>query len=523
MPRPSSIIQLPPPVTTGTKWTLERVMTALDAHEAGDFALSAALSRALHRDDRIEPCARDRINALVGAGAAEFTLEPVTGPFSSRSKALLSKLDWYPGVFTPGWMMEVLWDVIFLGFSISYVVWDMSATQWRPKELIKWDADFVTWSDLYNCYLVTTTSDQIQIRADDPNWLIIGMGTRKPHMFAGILALGFPYVCRQLDYRDWLRYNERHGLPIIKVAEPAAEQEAGEKEAFYRGLQRMGRNGIIRLPQGNNPDSPGYDVSIMEAVARTYDSFGKFLDAINTGIAIYLKGGNLTTEVQGGSYSATSWHMRVRKDYAENDAQAMGEGISRLLKLWGSYSVSSWDDRMCPAPTWDLSIPEDTAQVAKALADSVPAILQLWDRKIPVDWDDLWPRVGVKLQEGAKMPEPTDAAPPGSVIPGPQNGRGKPSAFLASGADPKQNSGFIAGQQFIDRLVEANTPHADAALQPTVDAILEELDAATDHEDFRARLRTRYSAMDPNELAELVYRVWVEGELAGRAAVNQDA
>jgi phage gp29-like protein len=531
MPSPSSIVMVPPATPAGTKWTIEMVTRALDAHEAGDFTMSAQLARALHRDDRIEPCARDRINALVGAGAAQFTLEPVTGAFSSRSKPLAARVsEWHPTVFTAGWMMECLWDVIFLGFSISYVVWDISTTEWRPKQLIKWDADFVQWSDADDCYLVSTLGGQVKVRANDPNWLVVGMGARKPHMFGAILALGCPYVFRQLDWRDWSRYNERHGLPIIKITEPANEITPGEKEAFFRGMQRMSRNGIIRLPQGDNPESPGYDVDIMEAKARSYDSFNQFLDAVNTGIAIYLKGGNLSTEVQGGSFAAAGWHMRVRKDYAENDAQAMAAGITWLLKLWGYYSVTSWDDRMCPVPTWDLSIPEDAAQTAKVRFDNAQTVEKLLQNKVPVDWDEFMPMLGIPLKKGAKMPEPEDTPEPptdGAPVVPPKGGGKKlalrPGHFLASGASAQDNAGFISGQLFADGLVDTNAPHADAALQPTVDAILEELDAADSHENFRERLHARYATLDASEISELVYRVWVEGELAGRAAVNQDA
>src|SRR5690606_6344360 len=132
-----------------------------------------------------------------------------------------------------------------------------------------------------------------------------------------------------------------------------------------------------------------------------YDSFDKFLDRLNVAIAIYLKGQNLTTEVSQGTYASTGWHMRVRRDYAANDALALGEAIrTQLIQRWGRYNVSGWDDGAAPWPQWDLSIPEDQAQVATTLKTGMEAVALMKTSGDPIDLDAVYARLGIPLIKG---------------------------------------------------------------------------------------------------------------------------
>jgi phage gp29-like protein len=81
---------------------------------------------------------------------------------------------------------------------------------------------------------------------------------------------------------------------------------------------------------------------------------------------------------------------------------------------------------------------------------------------------------------------------------------------------------MVAGQLYTDDLVDSATAAGIAALEPTLEAIGAELDAATSFEDLRERLHALYPKLQPRELSELVYRAMLLGELAGRRAVLQD-
>ena len=401
---PQIKVQLAPStITESTNWTVAKVRCALDAHEAGDFTESARLAAAFDRDDRIAPCLDDRANALVGAGAAEFSLEPADD-FVQRSKATIARLDWYQSTCCSSWLRRTLKTGIKMGVSVSAIPWERTKAAWIPREPIHWPSEHVWWSESESCYMANTMTGAVPVRAGDPNWFLFTPGGAESWMAGAVRGLGMPYIMRTFTPRDWSRFNERHGLPIIVINEPGVVSNPAERVAFYQGIKRMGSSGIIRAPQGKDEGS-SYGVDLLEAKARSFDSFDKFLDRLNVAIAIYLKGQNLTTEVSQGAYASTGWHMRIRKDYAENDADSLSEAIrAQLLIPFGRFNLPSWDDRIAPWPTWNLEIPEDQKQVSEGLLAGAKAIELLLAQEVPVDWDLMMPRLGIPLLKGAKMP-----------------------------------------------------------------------------------------------------------------------
>ncbi|MDX1527043.1 MAG: DUF935 family protein [Gammaproteobacteria bacterium] len=522
--RPSIKVLSPPTsIQTPTTWTVRSLKTALDEHERGQFSQSALLSTSLDRDDRIAPCIDDRINALVGGGAAEFSIQPAE-KFIRRSKAVISRLDWWNETVTSAWLRSVLRDNIKMGFHLSRVPWARTGRSWYPLKPIRWNPEFVYYSEEDGHLVAHSDQGPLPVLPGDPNWFLSLPGGDQSWMSGAVRGLGLPYLMRQFTPRDWARYNERHGLPIIVIKEPYGSGDEKEKKNFYSGVRKMGSSGILRTPQGPD-DSRSYGAELLEAKSRSFDSFDKFLDRLNVAIAVYLKGQNLTTEVDAGAYASTGWHMRVRKDYAENDADALSEDLRKqLIAPFGEYNVGSWDDDIAPWPTWNLEIPEDQAQVSKGLLDGATAISVLIQQKVPVDWDQLLPRIGIPLQRGKKMPDPEEVEPEpepeptggNEPEPEPEN-RFRGLRFTAQSQD-----GFAEGQLYVDALTDQTLTHAEAALRPTMDAVLEELDAASDFDDLKDRLRSRYTELDPEDITELVHRASVLADLAGRAASLQD-
>lgn len=404
--RPSVRVITPPSIQPANTWTVSSVRNALYQHETGVFTESAGLMRAFGRDDRIDPCFKDRTNALVGADAASFSLQPAENEFKARSEAVLPAImRWWDDVVTPSWQEQDLRCGIGLGVSVSYIPWSRGAREWRPQEPIHFEGENVYWDDNRKRYAVSTANaGQITVEPEDPNWFIYEPGGQNSFLCGAVRGLGLPFVARTWTYRDWARYNERHGLPIILLKEPSGEGQSGEKSGFFAGVKRMGQSGILRIPQGSSPET-SYGAEFIEAKARSYDSFDKFLDRLNVAIAIYLKGQNLTTEVQAGAYASTGWHMRVRKDYAAGDAMARSQALRKQIIIrWGRYNVAGWDDRMAPWPTWNLTIPDDQKSLATTWRDGTDASEKLQAQKVPVDWSEYWAKLGVPLVKGAKFP-----------------------------------------------------------------------------------------------------------------------
>lgn len=426
MPSPSRTVLIQPPIPNTTKWSVSSVQRALDTHELGDFSLSGSLARSFGRDDRINPCITDRQNALVGADSADFELRPVQegSPWSRRSKAAIAPLEeWYYRVITAAWLRQTLYSTITIGASLSHVRWERTARSWVPARLTLWEPENFFWSEHDQLYVARLQAGWQAIEPGDPNWVLFTPGGDASWMCGAVRPLGLPALMRNWTPRDWSRYNERHGVPIVAIKEPSGERDNGDQETFYSSVRTMGSKGILRLPQGDSEQS-SYGAELLEPRGRSHDSFDKFLDKLNTAIAICLKGQNLTTEVQGGAYSSTAWHMRVRKDYAEGDAVMLADTIrEQLIKPWGRYNVSSWNDEIAPWPFWNLEIPEDDQAVADTLlkgAQALEILVRL--QGVNADVEKLMERLKIpRLKAAPKQPttefadpnEETDpAAPP---------------------------------------------------------------------------------------------------------------
>lgn len=420
-----------PGIASPIRWKVETVRTAVDRHEIGDFCYSAALARDFMRDDRIQGCTVDRCNALTSADGGRFALAPVEGTWGRRSKTFTNDAEtWWPRVVTSAWQKGVLTDSIHVGFHLSQIHWERTKSRWNIARLERWRPENVRWSEMDQAYVASTQdAGFVRIDPDDPRWFLYTPGGDESWMTGSVRYLGMPYMMRSWNFRDWARYNERHGQPIIKVVEPMGQTDEDRKSRFYNQLRNMGSRGIIGVSRGEAERGDDYDVELMEATARSYDSFDKFMVRLDNAIAIGLKGQNLTTQVESGAKASTGWHMRVRKDYAETDAATLGEAQrAQLLVRWGRFNVSGWNDEIASYPTWELSIPEDAESVAKALLSGAQSVVQFQKTRHPIDWEAYYAKLGIKIEEGKPFPEPPEPVAP---TPPKKNGEADPAAVAA--------------------------------------------------------------------------------------------
>jgi hypothetical protein len=79
------------------------------------------------------------------------------------------------------------------------------------------------------------------------------------------------------------------------------------------------------------------------------------------------------------------------------------------------------------------------------------------------------------------------------------------------------------GQLFVDEVGDRALAEGSAALEPDLQALLTDVQAASDYEDLRLRLLARHGAMNRKDLAKLVERAILLAELGGRFAVRKEA
>jgi phage gp29-like protein len=515
-----------------TKWTAKLIQEALEQHEAGDFNRSGSLVDAMGRDDRISGVMNTRVNAVIGNNGPAFSIEPP----DQKPKTLADRVAvWWFDVLSDDVTRQIVYDIVMLGFSIWRIHWALRDKEWRPERLERWAPQNLFYNEELERYVARTESGEEVIEPGDPNWLCVLPNGQRSWMSGAVRALGLAYLFRTFNFRDWARFNERHGLPIITVEEPAGSDDRRRMD-FYLSLQRMGQGGIVRLPQ--NAAGIGYKLNLVEAKDNSHGSFTQFRQDLDTCIAVLLLGQNLTTEVKAGSLAATTAHNVIRQDFLEADTEILATQLrAQVLIPWVLYNVPGADPQAdAPWPTWQTAVPPDRkveAETAKTGAEAVAA----WRKtKMPVDFEKLLSKLGIDVLEGQdpNKAEPMDPEPqPGAIVaPKPGDKAPKPAPAkahadaktLVSGATLSAQSGFVQGQLYVDDLTEAGARTAAAGTRSFVDEVLDLCLSGADYPTIRdAVLRYYRDAPSPVEMRDTLQRVLILAQLAGQHAVLEDA
>lgn len=388
-------------------WPLASILTALADHEEGTFQESAKLAAAFGRDDRIGACRRTRIQALVGKNGATFDVVASDDGDKRRSSSICDRAKKvYFRCFNEVVLTRILGDYIDLGVSISRIHWTRVGEEWLPH-LEPWDMRWVRWDHFRKCFIADTEQGQVEVHQNTGEWLIVG----GDWMNGGVRALSMPFFFRSMTWKDWARYCEKHGVPILAIEEPPVEANTNQKAAkdsFFARLKQLGREGILRLPK-NKDGKTGFDAKIIEPSTLSWPSFEAFLKRLDVCIAIFLLGQNLSTEVQGGSLAAAVSQNRVRLDYLSADAEALSTAFrAQVLMFWGRFNIEGWNDDLAPWPKWDTTEPEDQKSRSTVGVNVATTLEKLKKNNAPIDERAYLEGYGIPLlspEEFAKQQE----------------------------------------------------------------------------------------------------------------------
>jgi phage gp29-like protein len=532
--RPSKITVTTLPAHRVTTWDYPKILSALDAHERGEFSQSSALADAFGRDDRINACMTTRVIAITGKNGADFSIEP--SEYGSKSAAkVLAKLvtAWWYKTVPERTLKRIFRDVLLMGVSVSRQEWVRNGSEWIPK-LTPWPMRDVWWDEQKRCFIAQAVEGIFEVRRGDPNWLIVAADDEEPWMAGLVRCLALPFLLRTFSARDWARFCERHGLPIVLIKEPM-QFDADARKSFANSIKTMGRNGVVRLPQQEAQDGkegPGFNLEFLEAKDTGWASFEAFRKDLSTSIAISVLGQNLTTEVNGGSLAAIKMHDAVRREYRDADVEVLSTELHDGTVVPYVRFHRPNDVDAAPWPKWETSEPEDQNKIVETANKAAAAIQAFKNAGLRVDVAAFVESVGIPMLPGDPIEEPEpepdtgvedpDRNEPDPDAPDDEEEPAETSVKLASGDAPADAKGFVAGQAFADRLADAGAKAAKKALAPSLESLLAMIDKAESFDDVRSALAETYANMNTDALADLMERVEILAQLAGRAAVLED-
>lgn len=365
-----------PIVTVSGDWTISGIRQALAGHKIGMFAQSAMLVDDTFGDDRVQATLGSRTGALFGSPVRH---ERAAADTDGECRAAW-KAQW-KSVAAQGVMSETKRWAIMIGFSVSELLWDTSETPWRVT-LKPWHPQYIYYRWDIRRLVANTTDGPVVIEPGDGKWFVHApFGIYRGWIHGAVRAVADKWIIKQLAWRDRARYNERHGLPIIKAYVPAAG-DAKQKELFVQSMSTMGQEAVVGLPQ--NVDETGYDLELLEARDRAWETFRSTIEDADRSIILTIKSQNLTTEIAEGSFAAARQHGNTEQVTLQfDDATFAYDFHMQVARPFAMFNFGDADK--APYSHWDVKPIEDRAAEAKTILDASTALTALKTNGVPVD------------------------------------------------------------------------------------------------------------------------------------------
>lgn len=516
-------------------WLPSKIKSAERQADNGDLALAADLCELLQADDRISGLIQTL--GLVAALPLSF-LPPGSDEPSEVSKALDEDFwKFLPETTitqTIGWLR-------ILGVAFLHVrSWDYDPESgrvlpqvevWHPRNF-KFDFSIRKW--------VLKGSNTI-VEPGDGRWVILTAFDRlRPWSTAPWRMISKFWLLKIFAVSDWGLYSNKNatGFLVAKSTTPGGSATPEAKEQLTRDLQQLGRNGATALPEG-------FDLDLVESIARTHESYQKQIEMADLAFSIALTGNNLTTQVDGGSHAAANVHERVTLSRIRSIAEALSTALRDQLLTW----YVAWNfgaGAVAPYPFWDTRPPRSRADEAETLGKAATAIQQLLSAGAPIDIVGVCELFGIpvdkelaassakgqvfqyhlqyailtlnEVRERLGLP-PVDGGdePPAPIV---ADGGGDPSQFSADRA--LQLRRFTQDDQFAENLADSATDAGAESLAPHVDELLDLIEKADDPTHLKSLLLETYASLDVENYAKVVERASVLAHLRGRRAAIRE-
>lgn len=362
------------PVST---WSVAAVRAALDDLERGKMRNPSLLADAVERDPVIASALSTRVRMLVSKSALPFDLldsEEGDGR-KLRSVAARQRELWW-SMLPESAMAPLLRNAIMLGVAVGYVEWATEGGEWIPRlrwlppHNLEWHATSDQGKADPHYTYSTATGERMRVTPGDGSWFLHEPNGERSYMQGALRSLAMLYRMRLDAYRDWIRYAEKHGLPILGVSEPhwASDDVEGssstQADEFYAQFGDLGSESVLRLPQGPTPDDGKWEAGWIEPTSDAWQTFREALRELGADIDRVLLGRDQNAGARGGDGELSS--ERVRVEYLSSDTEPLATSIrEQVLKPWAAFQ---WGDaRLAGWPRWDTRPPPDLERRARTL------------------------------------------------------------------------------------------------------------------------------------------------------------
>jgi phage gp29-like protein len=301
----------------------------------------------------------------------------------------------------------------------------------------------------------------------------------------------WPVAFKKGGTKFWVTFAEKYGMPFL-VGKYRQGASPDEQQTLLSALAKMVQDAVAAIPEGNVIEF--LDKGGSSGTGGATDTFDRLRSAMDAEISQVLMGQTLTAQVgDKGSYAASKTHEDVLEDYREADQRMVKGVMDEIGKIYRDINAPE-----VPAPVFSWFESEDPqkdfADRDKTLTDSGLKIKKAYYvRRYGFQEDE------IEVGEAPMTPEKQEPSSKEQEF-AEESGAGSIEEALLSWA--RQHAGHEAGSM--------------------IDAAEELLGQVESLEQFRERLIDLFSGTAPERLGEIMARMDLLSNLAGREEVLDD-
>jgi phage gp29-like protein len=346
-----------PNVVVQAGWQVQEVRAAIVDLTAGVFDRPSQLQDAIAADSRVQSAMRSRSGGLLGR-PIRFKVPDRFRKDERAKKCLRAWERHWPMMGAEPALLELLETGNSLGFSYAQILWDTGAKVWLPYlQSFNTRYGYYHWNDRH--HIAMTLDGQVPVTPGDGHWVLHApYGQYRGWMRGALRALAQWWLARIYALRDWARYCERHGFPIM-LADTPFGADPTDIAAYTSALSGIGQESVLQLPGGPDVTKYGkYDLRYLEPADANWQAFKALIEQCNDEITLALLGQNLTSQVKEGSFAAARVHADVRQAILEADARALAKTLyTQVARPFAALNFGDAD--LAPVVAWDVRPAED--------------------------------------------------------------------------------------------------------------------------------------------------------------------
>ena len=454
----------------------------------------------------------------------EITVEPGDDSAEAERHAEMVR-DWLKRDELTDELFNIL-DAIGKGYSFTEILWESSSGDWYPKDL-KWrDPRWFRFArhDLATPLMLNDSGQEEPLPGFQFIFACMKAKSGLP-LRSGIARVAmWAYMFKKFTERDWAIFTQTYGQPL-RVGKYGAGSSEEEREKLFMAVANIAGDCAAIVPEG-------MDIEFVETsnVGASTNLYKERADWLDQQVSKLVLGQTATTDAVTGGLGSGKEHRQVQEDIERADAKEVGAILNKqLIKPW--IILEHGEQKVYPRLIIARPEEEDLAAFSSAIAPLISQGLQVKQSEVlakfglsePADGDEILGNSAQNPPEGANDTEGKGRTSiikyQSAPIKYPEGNSGGDAALQAQEASEGAPSEARPEAILADRL-EIEAGPAVAGMIGQVEAMLS---TSGSLEEFGEMLRTKFSELSSENLAQIMAQAIIAAELGGIAAVEAEA